>query len=137
MVTVTTITNRVLNVASIINIFLISTIGPYTRNATSDAVENVLWNEDAMKASASEHRDKIKASPIITADEENGPCPIASNVDVCTNVWTAAAINAPITKYLPIEKNSSTACVQTSHIFYVTDAYDSLLENAHHVIDDL
>ncbi len=66
--------------------FLISTIGPNTRKATIDPVANVLLNEEAIKASASEHRDRTKARPIMTSDDEMSFCPIASRVDVFINV---------------------------------------------------
>lgn len=66
-------TSFVLNAESIINKFFISSIGPNTRKATIDPVEKVLLKEDAMNASASEHRDKTNASPIMTSDEEACP----------------------------------------------------------------
>ncbi len=85
-VTVTKITKFVLNVASIINIFLISTICPYTRNATSYVFDNVLWHCESSNASASEQSVKIYTNPVITPVEENDPIPRASSIAVCTSV---------------------------------------------------
>lgn len=75
-------TSLFLNVASIIIKFLISTIGPKTRNASKEPVENVLLNDEAMNASASEHSDKINESAIITSEEDACPCPIDTSVAV-------------------------------------------------------
>lgn len=75
-------TNLFLNVASIIITFLISIIGPKTKNARSDPVEKVLLKEEAINASASEHKDRIKAKAIITKDEDAVPCPMETSVEV-------------------------------------------------------
>lgn len=103
-------TNGFLNTANIIRVFLISAIGPYTRNATKELCENVLEKEDAINASASEQSDRTNANHIMTSEEDTSFCPISNKVDVLINVCIEAAINAPIIKYLPTEKNSSTAC---------------------------
>ncbi len=66
-------TKRFLNVASIIIKFLMSTIGPNTKNAKSAPVEKVVRNEEAIKASASEHRERINASAIMTNDDPAFP----------------------------------------------------------------
>jgi hypothetical protein len=52
------ITNLALNVPKSINVFLISSIGPKTRKATREPVENVLLNDAATNASASEHKER-------------------------------------------------------------------------------
>lgn len=102
-------TKRLLNTLSIMRVFLISTIGPITRNATIDPTEKVLLKEDAIKASASEQSDITKARTIITIEEVTSVCPISKSVEVFKYVCIAAAIKAPRIKYLPTEKNSSTA----------------------------
>jgi hypothetical protein len=51
-------TNFALNVPKSINVFLISSIGPKTRKATREPVENVLLNDAATNASASEHNER-------------------------------------------------------------------------------
>lgn len=75
-------TNFFLKVASIIIKFFMSTIGPNTKNANKELVAKVVRNEEAINASASEHKDRIKANAIITNDDEIFPCPIETSVDV-------------------------------------------------------
>lgn len=50
-------TNLVLNWLSIISVFLISNIGPNTKNETIALSVNVLRNEEAINASAEEQSD--------------------------------------------------------------------------------
>ena len=52
-------TNFVLNWLNIINVFFITNIGPNTRKAIIALSLNVLRNDEAIKASAEEHKDKI------------------------------------------------------------------------------
>jgi hypothetical protein len=106
---ISTITNLPRKAPNSIRVFLISIIGPKTRKAESEPIENVLRNEEAMKASASEQSDIVKASPIITREAINGLLPRCNRYDVGMNVCMQAAMNAPNTKYLPTEKNSSIA----------------------------
>jgi len=84
-----------------------SNIGPNTKNETIALSVNVLRNEEAINASAEEQSDNTYASPIITAFDETSPCPNENRVDVLTNVCIPAAINPPIIRNFPTEKNSS------------------------------
>ncbi|MNE27197.1 hypothetical protein D3C80_1205980 [compost metagenome] len=55
----------VLNTDSSISRFLKSSIGPNTRNASSEPLENECIKVDATKASDVEHSDSTKAKPIM------------------------------------------------------------------------
>ena len=68
-------TNFALNTLNNIIIFFKSIIGPYTKKASMEEVGNKFRKEAPMKASASEHSDKKKASPIITVVEPTTPSP--------------------------------------------------------------
>lgn len=68
--------NLVLKEFTIIIKFLISIMGPIKRKAITGAIPKVDNKEAPIKASASLHNDKMKASNIITKMAVIGLCPI-------------------------------------------------------------
>ena len=68
-------TNFALNTLNNMIVFFKSIIGPYTKKANIEEVGNKFRKETPMKAFASEHSDKKKASPIITIVDLKNPSP--------------------------------------------------------------
>ena len=99
-----------------------SSIGPSVMNANKEPVVNVPTNARARKTSTVEQTLMTKASACMAKTEPTGPWPIESTSSWEARVWMPAASRQPITRNLPIWKNSPIA---NSRLLATPDFHES------------